>query len=85
MEPLFTETATERELNAVHSEHSKNVANDFWRLYQIMRHLGDPEHDFSKFGTGNLNSLDEDPKSKGISIRYIYFYTKFPNLLLIIM
>ena len=69
LEPLFTESATDRELNAVHSEHTKNVANDFWRLYQIMRHMGDHKHDFSKFGTGNLTTLDEVPKSKGIRIR----------------
>lgn len=28
--PLFTETATEREINAVDSEHDKNVAIDVW-------------------------------------------------------
>ena len=32
--PLFTEAATARELNAVHSEHSKNLQNDSWRFYQ---------------------------------------------------
>ena len=69
LEPLFTESATERELNAVHSEYSKNVANDFRRIYQIIRHMGDPNHDFHKFGTGNLSTLDEVPKSKGINIR----------------
>ena len=69
LEPLFTETATERELNAVHSEHSKNVASDAWRINQLERHLGDPSHDFHKFGTGNLSTLDEVPKSKGINIR----------------
>ena len=29
--PLFTESATERELKAVDSENSKNKQNDFWR------------------------------------------------------
>lgn len=28
--PLFTESATNRELNAVDSEHSKNLQNDGW-------------------------------------------------------
>ena len=74
LEPLFTETATERELNAVHSEHSKNVASDAWRINQLERHLGDPNHDFYKFGTGNLSTLDEIPKSKGINIRYYVNY-----------
>ena len=70
LEPLFTESATERELNAVHSEHSKNVASDAWRINQLERHLADPNHDFHKFGTGNLSTLDEVPKSQGINIRY---------------
>ena len=69
LEPLFTESATERELNAVHSEHSKNVASDAWRINQLERHLADPNHDFHKFGTGNLSTLDDVPKSQGINIR----------------
>lgn len=32
-EPLFTETATERELNAVDSEYKKNLSEDIRRLY----------------------------------------------------
>ena len=28
IEPLFTESATERELNAIESEHSKNLQSD---------------------------------------------------------
>jgi hypothetical protein len=30
--PLFTESATERELNAVQNEHSKNLQSDGWRF-----------------------------------------------------
>lgn len=30
--PLFTESATLREINAVHSEHEKNLATDVWRI-----------------------------------------------------
>jgi len=33
--PLFTQSATERELNAIDSEHSKNINNDGFRLYQV--------------------------------------------------
>ena len=77
LEPLFTDTATERELNAVHSEHSKNVASDAWRINQLERHLGDPTHDYYKFGTGNLSTLDEIPKSKGMNIRYLNFSFRF--------
>ena len=33
--PLFTESATNRELNAIESEHSKNINNDGFRIYQV--------------------------------------------------
>lgn len=33
--PLFTKSATDRELNAIDSEHSKNINNDGFRLYQV--------------------------------------------------
>jgi len=52
LEPLFTESATDRELNAVNSEHERNLDDDGWRLSQLEKALSDPNHDFSKFGTG---------------------------------
>ena len=33
--PLFTQSATSRELNAIDSEHAKNINNDAFRLYQV--------------------------------------------------
>ena len=33
--PLFSQSATGRELNAIDSEHSKNINNDGFRLYQV--------------------------------------------------
>uniref|UniRef100_A0A0K2SYP7 Metalloproteaselike [Tribolium castaneum] n=1 Tax=Lepeophtheirus salmonis TaxID=72036 RepID=A0A0K2SYP7_LEPSM len=77
--PLFTESATDREVKAVHSEHEKNIASDLWRTLQLEKSLSNPEHDFSKFGTGNIYTLDENPKSKGISVRdqLIKFHKKW--------
>ena len=51
--PLFTESATDREVNAVNSEHEKNLPSDTWRLRQLESSLSDPEHDYHKFGTGS--------------------------------
>ena len=43
--PLFTESATSRELKAVDSENSKNHQNDAWRSYQLLkRWVGDGFH-----------------------------------------
>ena len=69
LSPLFTETATDREVNAVNSEHEKNIPNDTWRINQIEKATADPKHDFYKFGTGNKETLDSGPKEKGISVR----------------
>ncbi len=67
--PLFTESATEREVCAVNSEHEKNVPSDTWRIRQMMCSLCDPDHDYHKFGTGNKATLDDLPKAKGMNVR----------------
>ena len=55
LQPMFTESATEREVNAVNSENDKNLKNDQWRLHQLEKATSDPNHDFFKFGTGIEN------------------------------
>lgn len=67
--PLFTETATDREINAVNSEHEKNLATDVWRIRQVCVSLSDPTHPYSRFGTGNKKTLADDPKAAGINVR----------------
>jgi insulysin len=57
--PLFTPSATMRELQAVDSEHKKNEQNDTWRVYQVMKSLSRAGHKWSKFGNGNMKSLTE--------------------------
>uniref|UniRef100_A0A8C0JL57 Insulin-degrading enzyme n=1 Tax=Canis lupus dingo TaxID=286419 RepID=A0A8C0JL57_CANLU len=58
--PLFDESCKDREVNAVDSEHEKNVMNDAWRLFQLEKATGNPKHPFSKFGTG-LSTADSIP------------------------
>ncbi|XP_021926557.1 insulin-degrading enzyme isoform X2 [Zootermopsis nevadensis] len=67
--PLFTESATEREVNAVNSEHEKNIPNDSWRLDQLEKSTAKKDHAFNKFGTGNKQTLDIIPKENGINVR----------------
>ncbi|KAI9895672.1 hypothetical protein PsorP6_017350 [Peronosclerospora sorghi] len=65
--PLFTRpSATERELQAVTAEHSKNVQNDAppRRLYPWQKSRSNPRPAFHKFGTGNLESLGTIPRAK---------------------
>lgn len=77
--PLFTESATLREINAVHSEHEKNLASDVWRIRQVQKSLANPDHPYSKFGTGNRDTLLEIPKKNGINTRdeLIKFHEKW--------
>lgn len=55
--PLMQEEFVNKELNAVHSEHLKNLNSDIWRESQLFRHLAKPETVFHGFGTGNLSTL----------------------------
>uniref|UniRef100_A0A8C9VPF6 Insulin-degrading enzyme n=1 Tax=Scleropages formosus TaxID=113540 RepID=A0A8C9VPF6_SCLFO len=67
--PLFDESCKDREVNAVDSEHEKNLMNDAWRLFQLEKATGNPNHPFSKFGTGNKLTLETRPSKEGIDVR----------------
>ncbi|KYN00390.1 PREDICTED: insulin-degrading enzyme-like [Cyphomyrmex costatus] len=76
--PLFTENLTELEINAINSEHEEDAANDDIRSNYVDRSsaIG---HPFSKFNTGNRETLDVIPKQKGINVRneLLEFYEKY--------
>ncbi|XP_073541342.1 insulin-degrading enzyme isoform X2 [Phyllobates terribilis] len=67
--PLFDESCKDREVNAVDSEHEKNLMNDAWRLFQLEKATGDPQHPFHKFGTGNKLTLETRPTEEGLDVR----------------
>ena len=54
--PLFDASGADREVEAVHSEHEKNVMSDVWRLDQLDKEISNPNHDYHKFGTGQYPS-----------------------------
>ncbi|KAG6851274.1 hypothetical protein H0H93_011710 [Arthromyces matolae] len=60
--PLFAPSCTTRELNAVDSEHKKNHQADMWRIFQLNKHLSKVGHPWSKFGSGNKDSLSKTAK-----------------------
>eukprot|EP01138_Halocafeteria_seosinensis_P003331 gb/GECG01003407.1/.p1 GENE.gb/GECG01003407.1/~~gb/GECG01003407.1/.p1 ORF type:complete len:1092 (+),score=141.62 gb/GECG01003407.1/:1-3276(+) len=76
--PLFTEDCTERELNAVDSEHSKNYQSDFWRLFQLDKSTSDERHAYSKFATGDSRTLRDEPQKTAIDVRrsLLHFHAK---------
>lgn len=77
--PLFTEGATERELNAVDSEHQKNVQNDGQRIFQLSKSVANPAHPYSRFGTGSKATLWDEPRVAGIDTRdaLLAFHSKY--------
>jgi len=69
--PLFQPDSTERELQAVDSEHAKNLQSDVWRNLQLAKSLCRDSHPFSKFGSGNLVTLKEEPAKRGLDLRQL--------------
>jgi len=77
--PLFTESATGRELNAIDSENSKNLQSDVFRLYELEKDRVNSDHPYAKFFTGNKSTLLEGTKRQGINLRQelVKFYEKY--------
>jgi insulysin len=56
--PLFTETATDREMNAVDSEYKKNLSDDSRRMSQIEKsEIVKKGSILNRFSTGGLETL----------------------------
>lgn len=65
VEPLLGESSVGREIEAVHSEHSKNKQSDHWRYHQLTKNLlGTENHVYGLFGTGNMDTLQ--PKGPAV-------------------
>jgi len=60
-------------LNAIDSEHAKNINNDGFRLYQLDKDAANPAHPYSKFATGNKVTLEADTIARGTPS---FFYTE---------
>ena len=78
IEPLFLASTLDRELRAVDSENKKNLQSDVWRLSQLGKSLSNPKHPYHHFSTGNLQTLRDEPKRRGVEVRqkFIEFYER---------
>ncbi|KAG7668348.1 hypothetical protein Ndes2526B_g00937 [Nannochloris sp. 'desiccata'] len=65
--PLISEDGVAREANAVDSEHGKNLNSDAWKKLQLWRSTANSTHPISRFSTGNIDTLINEPESKGLS------------------
>lgn len=67
--PSFDASGVAREVNAVHSEDEKNHNNDYWRLDEVIRGFYNSRHPRSRYGNGNLTTLRDEPRERGIDVR----------------
>jgi len=67
--PLFTPSATEREINAIDSEHQKNLQDDAFRGGQLLQSRANPKSPYRHFGTGTRATLLEEPRKRGRDLR----------------
>ena len=76
--PLFLSSTLDRELRAVDSENKKNLQSDNWRLSQLNKSLSNPKHPYHHFSTGNLETLRDAPRKRGVDIRkeFIDFHSR---------
>ena len=73
IKPLFNSECTQREMQAVHSEHQKNMMNDSWRMMQLIRSSALKHTAYNHFSTGDLTTLQKP----NIRDELIEFYKKY--------
>ncbi|KAH9915085.1 LuxS/MPP-like metallohydrolase [Fomitopsis serialis] len=67
--PLFTESLTKREIYAVDNEHRRNIQTDSRRVFMVDKMLGTPGHPYTRFQTGNVESITEAARKElGIEV-----------------
>lgn len=71
--PLFSAKYTERELQAVNSEHQKNLQDDLWRKYRVIGLTCRQGHARQKFSTGNSDTLRKASQNRQI---FLDFYQR---------
>ena len=63
----------DREVNNVHSEHDKNISNDWRIIFYLINKFSKKNSQVNKFGTGNLETL----KKNGLLENMIKFYNEY--------
>jgi len=80
----MTEDLTNKEMNAVNSEHSKNIENDGWRDNRLRKILADPDSEFNTFSTGNLDTLNKpNIRDHLLSFYYKYYSSNIMKLCIV--
>ncbi len=74
--PLFTAKYVDRERHAVHSEYQAKRRDDGRRSFEAQKQVLNPEHHYSRFAVGNLQSLSNSDDSL-IREELIRFYQRY--------
>jgi len=79
IDPLLTASAVSREVHAVDSEFRKDEKDPGWREWMMIKEAMNPAHPLSRFNIGNVETLLDGPKTKGIDIHaeLLKFHQKF--------
>ena len=64
IDPLFDPSGVGRELHAVDQENAKNIENDSWRWWMILKETGNQNSPNATFSTGNAKTLGKIPPSE---------------------
>eukprot|EP01025_Chloroclados_australasicus_P024009 TRINITY_DN2417_c0_g1_i2.p1 TRINITY_DN2417_c0_g1~~TRINITY_DN2417_c0_g1_i2.p1 ORF type:complete len:971 (-),score=111.33 TRINITY_DN2417_c0_g1_i2:295-2910(-) len=73
--PLISEDGVEREIKAVDSENVKNLTSDVWRQMQTWRTTANQQHPWSRFSSGNQQTLKIDGIHKQVNDFYQLHYS----------
>ena len=76
IDPLFNVKYVEKEVNAVNSEHNKNIGTDMWRLRNVSIKLMTDGIN-SSFGTGTTNTLLGNRTPEELREKVINFFEKY--------
>src|SRR4030042_3084407 len=83
IDPLFSSEYIQKEINAVHSEHQKNLEQDYWRQMQLLRVFYRKDHPASHFATGNEDTLKGVTQEEFISFYNTYYSANRMSLALL--
>lgn len=70
--PLLSSEAVDKERHAIEAEYRLKLQDDTRRLYQVHKAVVNPEHPFSKFSVGNLETLSGDPEALAAEARTLF-------------
>lgn len=73
--PILVQDGVSREVNAVDAEHRKNLQSDGWRLWQLLKHVSNPDHPFHNFSTGDLETLNTSDIVEALNMYYDAYYS----------